>query len=61
MLAHGFVDEFHLLVGNVVLGGGVKRLPHWQRIKPAIRAGEVVVEGTQNADDELGHRKSPSA
>ncbi|MGO8104623.1 dihydrofolate reductase family protein [Rhizobium leguminosarum] len=24
LLAHGFVDEFHLLVGNVVLGGGVR-------------------------------------
>lgn len=23
LLAHGLVDEFHLLVGNVVLGGGV--------------------------------------
>ncbi|WP_054312260.1 dihydrofolate reductase family protein [Mesorhizobium sp. 1M-11] len=24
LLAHGLVDEFHLLVGNVVLGGGVR-------------------------------------
>jgi dihydrofolate reductase len=24
LLAHGFVDELHLLVGNVVLGGGVR-------------------------------------